>query len=405
MSATDWRRPGVVIACGGIILMLSLGTRQSFGLFLQPMSSDLGWGRETFAFAIALQNLAWGAMQPFAGMVADRYGAPRVAALAGACYAAGLVLMAHASTGLALDFSAGLLIGVGLSGTAFGVVMGVVGRAVAPHRRGFALGLVGAGGSFGQFAMLPYGQFLIAEFGWFAALLALAATAFLIVPLAAGLAAAPAAGSSRGLSLRQALAEAAAHRGFWLLTLSFFVCGFQTIFIMVHLPAYLVDKGLSPAAGMTALALVMFFNIVGSWGCGALGDRYSKKYLLSAIYFVRAVSLALFLLLPVSTWSTWIFAVSFGLTWLGTVPLTNGLVAQIFGVQYLATLFSITFFGHQLGSFLGAWAGGWVYDATGSYLPVWLVCLGASLVAALLCLPIDERELASAPPAKGMVTP
>lgn len=397
MTSATWRSPATVLACCSIILMLSLGMRQSFGLFLQPMSMDLGWTRESFAFAIALQNLLWGALQPFAGMIADRHGAGRVTAMAGLLYALGLVLMAHSETAVAFGFSAGVLVGLGLSGSAFGVIMAAAGRAVAAEKRGFALGVVGAGGSFGQFIMLPYGQWLIGDFGWLTALLVLAAGSLLIVPLAAGLVTPPPA-DTREQSLRQALGEAAAHRGFWLLTLSFAVCGFQTTFIMVHLPAYLVDQGLSPQAGMMTLALVMFFNIVGSYACGALGDRYVRKYLLCGIYAVRAFSIAAFLLLPPSTASSMLFAVTFGLVWLGTVPLTNGLVAHIFGVKYLATLFSITFFGHQLGSFLGVWFGGYAFDMTGSYTAVWLICLGASVVAALLCLPIDERRI-GVPPA------
>jgi MFS family permease len=396
VTGTTWRSPATVLACCSIILMLSLGTRQSFGLFLQPMSMDLGWTRGSFAFAIALQNLLWGALQPFAGMIADRHGATRVTAIAGILYALGLVLMAHAETTGAFGFSAGVLVGLGLSGSAFGVIMAAAGRAVPAEKRGFALGVVGAGGSFGQFIMLPYGQWLIGDFGWFTALLVLAAGSLLIIPLAAGLATRPPT-DTREQSLRQALTEAAAHRGFWLLTLSFLVCGFQTTFMMVHLPAYLVDQGLSPQTGMMALALVMFFNIVGSYACGALGDRYVRKYLLSGIYALRAIAIAAFLLLPVSIGSVVLFAVAIGLGWLGTVPLTNGLVAHIFGVRYLATLFSITFFGHQIGSFLGVWFGGYAFDITGSYTAVWLICLGASIVAALLCLPIDERRISAAP--------
>ena len=395
VTGNKWQSPAVVLACCSIILMLSLGTRQTFGLFLQPMSQDLGWGRETFAFAIALQNLLWGALQPFAGMIADRHGAIRVTAAAGALYVLGLALMAFSDTALSFGLSAGLLIGLGLSGTAFGVVMGVAGRAVPAQRRGTALGIVGAGGSFGQFAMLPYGQALIGQWGWLTALLILAAGAFLMIPLAMGLVASTQSGADqREQTLREALKEAASHKSFRLLTLSFLVCGFQTTFIMVHLPAYLVDRGLTPRDGMMALAMVMFFNIVGSYGSGVLGDRFSKKYLLTLIYAVRAVALTGFLVLPITTASTWLFAIFFGLVWLGTVPLTNGLIGQIFGVRYLATLFSITFFGHQIGSFLGVWLGGYVFDTTGSYQIVWLICLGASVVAAIMCLPINEQRIA-----------
>lgn len=400
MNVTNWRTPAVVLACGSIILMLSLGTRQSFGLFLQPMSTDLGWGRETFAFALALQNLVWGLAQPFAGMIADKFGAARIIVVAGVLYAAGLVLMAYSDTGFAFNISAGILVGLGLSGSAFGVVMGVVGRAFPPEKRSMALGIVGAGGSFGQFIMLPYGQALISQFGWFSALLVLAVSSFLIAPLAAALA-----GNSRergrsGQSMTAAIHEAATHRGFWYLTAAFLVCGFQTIFIMVHLPAYLVDKGMAPVQGMIALALVGFFNIVGSYLCGFLGGHFSKKYLLSWIYGIRSVAILIFITLPLSQWSTWIFAAVMGITWLGTVPLTNGLVAQIFGVKYLSTLFSISFLGHQVGSFLGAWYGGYMFDATGSYMVVWMVAVALGVLACVLCLPIDEREMASMPARK-----
>jgi predicted MFS family arabinose efflux permease len=394
MNVTNWRTPAVVLACGSIILMLSLGTRQSFGLFLQPMSTDLGWGRETFAFALALQNLVWGLAQPFAGMIADKFGAARIIVAAGVLYAAGLALMAYSDTGFAFNVSAGILVGLGLSGSAFGIVMGFVGRTFPPEKRSMALGIVGAGGSFGQFIMLPYGQALISQFGWFSALLVLAVSSFLIVPLAAALA-----GNSRtpgrsGQSMTAAIHEAATHRGFWYLTTAFLVCGFQTIFIMVHLPAYLVDRGMAPAQGMIALALVGFFNIVGSYLCGILGGHFSKKYLLSWIYGIRSVAILIFIALPLTQWSTWIFAAVMGITWLGTVPLTNGLVAQIFGVKYLSTLFSISFLGHQVGSFLGAWYGGYMFDATGSYMVVWMVAAALGVLACVLCLPIDEREMA-----------
>lgn len=400
MNVTNWRTPAVVLACGSIILMLSLGTRQSFGLFLQPMSTDLGWGRETFAFALALQNLVWGLAQPFAGMVADKFGAARIIVAAGVLYATGLVLMAYSDTGFAFNISAGILVGLGLSGSAFGVVMGVVGRAFPPEKRSMALGIVGAGGSFGQFIMLPYGQALISQFGWFSALLVLAVSSFLIAPLAAALAGNSRTPGKSGQSMTAAIHEATTHRGFWYLTAAFLVCGFQTIFIMVHLPAYLVDKGMAPVQGMIALALVGFFNIVGSYLCGFLGGHFSKKYLLSWIYGIRSAAILIFIALPLSQWSTWIFAAVMGITWLGTVPLTNGLVAQIFGVKYLSTLFSISFLGHQVGSFLGAWYGGYMFDATGSYMVVWMVAVALGVLACVLCLPIDEREMASMPARK-----
>jgi predicted MFS family arabinose efflux permease len=389
----------IVLGAAGLILMLALGTRQGFGLFLQPMCSALGWGRETFSAAIALQNLVWGLAQPFTGMIADRYGAARVTAVGGLLYAVGLVMMANSTTGPALDVSAGLLIGLGLSGASFGVVLGVVGRVVAPERRTAALGLVGAGGSIGQFVMLPYGQLLISQFGWFNALLVLAASAFLIVPLAAAFAGRGAGERGQQQPIAAALREAGRHKGFWLATVSFAVCGFQTVFIMTHLPAYMVDRGSTAVEGMTALAVIGFANIAGSLGAGVLGDRYSKKHVLVWIYAVRAVAIAAFLAAPPSQAATWAFAVVLGLTWLGTVPLTNALVAQIFGVQYLSTLFSIAFLGHQIGGFLGAWSGGYVFDATGSYFGVWMIAIAASVVAAVMCLPIDERPLTRPVPA------
>lgn len=375
--------------------MLSLGTRQTFGLFLQPMSFDRGWGRETFGFAIALQNLIWGMAQPFSGMVADKLGAGRVLAIGGSLYAVGLILMAVATTSVALDLSAGLLIGLGLSGTSFGVVMGVIGRTVSAGRRSLALGIVGAGGSFGQFVMLPYGQTLITGFGWQWSLFALAVTAVLIAPLAATLAGRHFEVDTvqESQTISAAVRQAAFHKGFWYLTISFLVCGFQTTFIMIHLPAFLMDRAMPALTGVTALALIGFFNIAGSYLCGFLGGRYSKKSLLSWIYFVRAVAITVFIVLPITPLTTYVFAAVMGLTWLGTVPLTNGLVAQIFGVKYLATLFSIVFLGHQLGSFIGAWLGGYMFDVAGSYQIVWMFAIGLSVLSAVLCRPIDERQM------------
>jgi MFS family permease len=373
--------------------MLALGIRQSFGLFLRPMSMDLGWGREVFSFAIALQNLAWGLAMPFAGAIADRYGAGRVLVAGGVAYGLGLAGMAYAASPLALNLAAGLLIGLGLSCTGFGVVLAVVARAYPPEKRSVAVGIAGAAGSFGQFAMLPGAQALISGFGWLNALLVLALAAFLMIPLGAALAGRNAAAQESEQSIGAALAEAAGHRGFWLLTASFFVCGFQTMFLMTHLPAYLVDQGLAPAQGMTALAVIGLANIFGSYGAGALGARYSKRLILAGFYAMRAVAIAIFLAAPLSAAGAYLFGAVFGLTFLGTVPLTNSLVGQIFGLKYLSTLFSICFLGHQLGAFGGAWAGGAVFDLTGSYQPVWLSAIALSVVAAALCVPIDERAL------------
>lgn len=393
MSRTGWRTPMVVLVCGGLILGLALGTRQSFGLFLRPMSIDLGWGREAFSFAIALQNLVWGFAMPFAGAIADRFGAGRVLVAGGLAYAVGLIAMAHSTTPLAFDVAAGLLVGLGLACTGFGVVMAVVARAFPPEKRSVAVGMVGACGSFGQFAMLPWGQALISAYGWLTALVVMGVIAFLLIPLGAALSGRNAAEAESSQSIGAALAEASRHRGFWLLTASFFVCGFQTLFVMTHLPAYLVDRGLSATQGMAALAVLGLFNIFGSYGAGALGARYSKRLLLAGFYAIRAVAIGIFIAAPLTVPGTYLFAAVLGLTWLGTVPLTNSLVGQIFGVKYLSTLFSVAFLGHQLGAFIGAWAGGAVFDATGSYLPVWVTAIGLSIVAAALCIPINERAL------------
>ncbi|MFZ5555939.1 MAG: MFS transporter [Pseudomonadota bacterium] len=397
---SNWRTPVVVLAAAGAVLSLSLGIRHGFGLFLQPMSDAYGWGREVFAFAIALQNLVWGAAQPFTGMIADRYGAGRVVVTGGILYALGLALMGFSESGTVLGLSAGLLIGLGLSGTGFSVVYGAVGRALPPEKRSVGFGIVGAAGSFGQFAMLPVSQSLIGGLGWFNSLLVLALVALLMAPLAAALMErrdAPGASAVSSQSLREALREAGAHRGFWLLCFGFFVCGFQVVFIAVHFPAFIVDQGLPVQVGMLGLALIGLFNIFGSYAAGHLGARFRRKYLLAWLYVARGAVITVFLLLPITPASVYVFSALMGVLWLSTVPLTNGLVAQIFGVKYLATLFGFVFFGHQVGSFMGVWLGGLLYDATGSYNAVWVIAIGLGAVAALLHWPIDDRELARAP--------
>ena len=393
-STANWRTPVLVLVCGAIILTLGLGIRASFGLFLQPMSTDLGWGRSHFSFAMALSNLIWGLAQPFFGAWADKKGAGRVIAVSGLLYAGGLALMPFSTTPLMLDASAGLMVGLGLSGVSFGVILGVVGRAFPPERRSLALGIASSGGSFGQFLMLPFGQLLISTLGWQTALLVLAGTIMATVPLAAAMLEGrrPVATGAQQ-SLNQALREAGAHSGFWYLTAGFFVCGFQVAFISVHLPAYLVDVRMTPAVGATALALIGLFNIAGSFVAGYLGGRFSKKYLLSGIYILRAVIIALFLVLPVTPLTVYLFAAGIGFLWLGTVPLTNGLVAQIFGVRFVSMLFGIVFLSHQIGSFAGVWLGGYLFDATGSYNLVWIGSIALGVIAAILNLPIDERPV------------
>lgn len=384
-----------VLVCGALILMLAMGVRQTMGLFLPPMTLAHGWTRDEFAFAIALQNLLWGAFVPFAGVIADRFGAGRVLMGSGLTYVAGLAMMALSTTSPAFDFSAGLLIGLALSGTTFGVVMGVVSKLVSPERRSIALGIVGAGGSFGQFAMVPFGQALITGLGWYAALFALSVTVALIVPLAAGLAGRHA-GASPGeqQSASQALGEAFGEKTFHFLFWSYFVCGAHTAFIALHLPSYVQDAGLSPAVGMTALALIGLGNVFGSFGAGWLGGRISKKWILTWIYSLRSILIFTLLMAPKTPTTLYLFAFSMGLLWLSTVPLTNGLVAQIFGLKHVSMLSGTVFFGHQIGGFLGAWLGGVIFTRQGSYDMAWWISIALGVFAAIVCAPINERPLA-----------
>ena len=392
----NWRTPTVVLICAGLVVTLSMGVRHGFGLFLQPVTTDLGLTRQNFAFAMGVQNLMWGLGQPFVGMIADRFGTGRVLAVGAVMYALGLAFMSAAHSAFGLTMSAGVLIGLGLSGTTFSIVFGAVGRAVTPQFRSKALAIVGAAGSFGQFVMVPGTHSLIAGLGWASALLILAGLAALIVPLANGLAEyreTPADAGVAPQSIMQALREAFAHNGFKLLTLGYFVCGFQVVFIGVHLPSYIVDKGLTAKNGMIALALIGLFNVIGSYSWGSMGAHYTKKNLLSLIYLLRAVVIAIFLLIPISPLSVYLFAAGIGLLWLGTVPLTSAVVAQIFGVKYLSMLSGFVFLSHQLGSFAGAWLGGYVFDKTGSYQLVWFIAIALSIVAALANWPIDERPV------------
>jgi predicted MFS family arabinose efflux permease len=393
-STADWRTPTVVLVCGGIILTIAMGIRHGFGLFLQPISHDMGWGRETFALAIAVQNLVWGATQPFVGMISDKYGAARVVMAGAALYGLGLVAMANSHSPFVFILTSGVLIGIGLSGVTFSVISGVLGRRFSPEKRSMALGISAAAGSFGQFAILPLAQWLLSNVGWYGALLAMAGVAVCMAPLAAALVERRGAQQHAFIqSAGQAMGEALGHRGYMLLTAGFFVCGFQVVFLAVHLPAYLADKGLPAYVAVTALALIGLFNIVGTYLAGWLGGRMPKKYILSAIYFARAVVFALFIWVPISVYSVYAFAVALGFLWLSTVPVTNGIVAQIFGVRYLAMLSGFAFFSHQIGSFLGAWLGGKVYDLTGSYDLVWYLSIALAVMAGLINLPIDEREI------------
>ncbi|HMA16283.1 MAG TPA: MFS transporter [Kiloniellaceae bacterium] len=388
-----WRTPLVVLAAGCLLAVLSFGIRSSFGLFLAPMSDSFGWGREVFAVAIAVQNLVWGISQPVAGALADRYGPGRVLTVGALVYAFGLWLMASASTPGMLTLAAGILVGMGVAGASFAIVLAAFARLMPEEKRSLALGLGTAAGSAGQFFVVPLGQAFLSAYGWSTALTLLALLALVMVPCAAALAARP---SHRGLhqSVGGALKEAFAYPSFNLLTLGFFVCGFHVAFIQVHLPAYITDKGLDAGLAAWALAVVGAANIVGAFSAGALGGRFSKKYLLSLLYLLRSVAIAAFVLLPISEASVLIFAAVIGLLWLSTVPLTSGLVAQFFGTQHMAMLFGIVFFSHQVGSFLGVWLGGYLYDRTGSYDIVWWAGVALGIAAALVHWPIREQAVA-----------
>ncbi len=393
-----WRTPVVLIAVGCAIALIAFGPRSALGQFLTPMSFDRGWGRETFSFAIALQNLLWGAAQPFAGAVADRFGPVRVLSAGAILYAIGLVGMATATSTLMLDVSAGVVIGFGLAGCSFPMVVGALGKLVPESWRGFAFGAGTAAGSFGQFLYSPLAHGLIEAFSWQTTLLVFAGTLLLVLPLSLVLAtpSAPprAAGAPQLQSSRHALIEAFGHRSYVLLVIGFFTCGFQLAFVTVHLPSYLVDRGLGADAGAWTIALIGLFNIVGSLGSGWLSGRMPKRYLLSIIYFGRALSIVALIVLPPSTASTLVFGAITGLLWLSTVPPTSGLVALMFGTRWLTMLFGFAFFSHQVGGFLGVWLGGLAFEATGSYDLVWWLSVFFGVASAVINLPIVEKPVA-----------
>ena len=398
MTQSNWRTPLAVLICGGAILSLSLGTRHTFGLYLQPMTLDLNWSRETFAIALAIQNLVYGFATPLTGMIADKWGTARVLVGGTLLYALGIAWMAYSTTGPEFSLSAGVLVGLGLSCTGFSPVFGVVARAFPPEKRTLALGIAGSAGSFGQFLLLPYGQTLITHIGWINALLICAATVMLILPLSTALMEDTKALAQTGgkQSIPEALREAFGHSGYLLLCSGYFVCGFQIMFISVHFPAYMVDQRLTPETGMAALALIGLFNIFGTFLWGWLGHRYTKKYVLSVLYFTRAVAVAIFIALPITPLSVYLFASVIGFLWLGTVPVTSGIIAQVFGVKYMSTLTGIAFLFHQVGSFLGVWLGGYLFDATGSYQLMWILTIGLGVLAGLINLPIDDRQIVRA---------
>jgi len=394
MQNVSWRTPLVVLLCGCLIMTISFGIRAGFGLFLQPMSLEYGWGREVFSLSMALQNLAWGALGAVAGGVADRWGPGRVIVGAAICYALGLIGMSVITSPVGMYLNCGFLLGMALGGASFGIILAIIGRAVAPEKRSFVMGIATSAGSFGQFALLPVTQFLISGYGWHAALFVLAGVVALVIPLAAPLSGKPAASAGQPQSISEALREAMREKGFHLLFWGYFVCGFHIAMLTVHLPSFVTDAGLKPEHGMTALALIGLFNIIGTLSAGWLGGRFSKKYLLSTIYTIRGFLIAMLVFLPITPLVLYTFACGIGLLWLGTVPLTNGLVGQIFGMRYAAMLASIVFFGHQIGSFVGVWLAGYLYDTTGSYSGAFVASIGLSVFAALINLPVNETPLA-----------
>ena len=383
-----------LMLCGALIVTLSMGVRHGFGLWLLPITQTHGWSRETFSVAIAVQNLAWGLLGIVAGMAADRLGAMRVIMAGGLLYLLGLTGMALATEGWQFTLAAGILVGAAQSATTYAVIYGVIGRNVVPEKRAWAMGVVGAAGSFGQFAMVPLEGWMISHWGWQMALMVLAACCLLMLPLSRGLneRVAPAAGQGEQ-TMRQALKEALRYPSFQLLTAGYFVCGFQVVFIGIHMPSYLRDAGLEPGVAGTALALIGLFNIFGTYLAGSLAQKGSKKMILAGIYSARAVAITVFLLVPLSPWSVYVFAAVMGLLWLSTVPVTNATVAHIFGVKYLSMLGGSVFFSHQLGSFAGAWLGGYLYDRTGSYDVVWYIAIGLGVFAALINLPVREAPI------------
>ncbi len=389
-----------VLVCGAAIVTLSMGIRHGFGLWLQPVTQAQDWTRETFGFALALQNLTWGLSGIFAGMAADRFGAFRVIVIGALFYAVGLCGMALATTPLTFMLTTGVLIGMAQAGTTYAVIYGVIGRNVPAEKRSWAMGVAAAAGSFGQFLMVPTEGFLITEFGWMEALMVLAAACLLMLPLALGLRESSFTASAppvRQQSIAEALREALRYPSFQLLMAGYFVCGFQVVFIGVHMPSYLKDQGLSPQVASYALALIGLFNVFGTYAAGALGQKMPRRFILSFIYFARAVAISVFLLVPLSPASVYLFSAVMGVLWLSTVPPTNATIAQIFGVAHLSMLGGFVFFSHQLGSFMGVWLGGYLYDLTGSYDIVWYIAIALGVLAGLVNLPVREQPIERAP--------
>jgi len=389
-----------VLVCGAVIVSMAMGIRHGFGLWLQPMTQEMGWGREDFATAIGVQNLCWGLFGIFSGMLADRFGAFRVMVVSGLLYVLGLWGMANAASPAWLALTAGVMVGAAQAGTTFAIVFGIIGRNIPADRRSWAMGVVSAAGSFGQFLLVPTSSYMIEHIGWHQALMVLAGGMLMALPLTLGLREPAFAGGQapvRQQSIWQAVREAFGYRSFQLLMAGYFVCGFQVVFIGVHMPSYLKDQGLDPQVAGTALALIGLFNIFGSYATGTLGQYLPKNLILSGIYIARGVFISLFIFLPLSPLTVYLFAAAMGLLWLSTVPVTSAIVAQIFGVAHLSMLSGFVFMSHQLGSYLGVWLGGWVFDRTGSYNLVWYLTIGLSVFAALINLPVREQGIQRTP--------
>ena len=388
----NWLHPIIIVVCGCLVIFVGFGIRSTMGVFLVPITEQYDWGRSIFAFAAALQNLFWGFSQPIFGAIADRFGSGRVILIGGICYVAGLALMIVSSTPLGFYIANGALIGFGLSGTTFAIVLAVIARAVPEKQRSMALGIGAAAGSLGQFVLVPLGNSLILQFGWVSTIAMLSCLMLLVIPLSFVLSGKPNI-TGPEQTLKAAVFQAARHPGYVLLTSGFFVCGFQVTFIGIHLPAYLTDIGLSSNVGAWALSIVGLFNLVGTLLAGYMGNIFKKKSILSFIYLGRAIVIAVFVMLPPSVPSALIFAACMGILWLATIPLTSGIVSQVFGARYLGTLFGFVFLGHQIGSFLGVWMGGLLFDATQSYEVVWWICVALGVIAALLHWPINESPI------------
>jgi MFS family permease len=395
--AAGWRTPLVIIVCGCMISMLTFGPRSTFGFFMQPMSRDFSWGRDVFGLAIAIQNLLWGIGQPIAGAIADRFGTVRVLSAGALLYAAGLIIMSRSGTPLTLDLSAGVLIGFGLSGASFNLILSAFGKLMPPEWRGVALGAGTAAGSLGQFLFAPFGVAMIDNFGWHTALTVFAGLMLLVLPLSLALATRSSATeevpAGEQQTIKGALAEAFGHRSYVLLVLGFFTCGFQLAFITVHLPAYMVDRGVPVQLGGWVIATIGLCNIIGSLSVGWLQTRMPKRYILSTLYFVRALAIVAFISFPITTFSAIAFGVVTGLMWLSSVPPTSSLVALMFGTRWLATLYGFAFFSHQVGGFLGVWLGGIVFEKFNSYTPIWWLSVLFGVLSALINLPIVEAPV------------